>query len=50
MEPKIKEIRKESGIQGIMEAFRNLKHSDFEIKSILIKQYNLTEDEIKNFL
>ncbi len=41
MEPKIKEIRKESRFQGIIEALRDLKHSDSEIKSILIKQYKL---------
>ena len=50
MEPKMEEIRKEGRIQGIVEVLRNLKHSDSEIKSILIKQYNLTEDEINNFL
>ena len=50
MEPKMEEIRKEGRIQGIVEVLRNLKHSDAEIKSILIKQYNLTEDEINNFL
>lgn len=45
-----KEGLKEGRIQGIIEALRDLKHSDFEIKSILIKQYRLTEDEINNFL
>ncbi|MCI8731431.1 MAG: hypothetical protein HFH57_09915 [Lachnospiraceae bacterium] len=50
MEPKMEERRKEGRIQGIVEVLRNLKHSDSEIKSILIKQYNLTEDEINNFL
>ena len=50
MEPKMEEIRKEGRIQGIVEVLRNLKHSDSEIKSILIKQYNFTEDEINNFL
>ena len=66
MEPKMEEIRKESQlqglregrreglkegrIQGIIEALRDLKHSDSEIKSILIKQYSLTEEELNNFL
>lgn len=35
---------------GDNESFRDLKHSDSEIKSVLIKQYSLTEDEINNFL
>ncbi len=54
MEPKMEEMRKEGlregRIQGIIEALRDLEHSDSEIKSILIKQYSLTEDEINNYL
>ncbi len=46
----LKEGLKEGRIQGIIEALRDLKHSDSEIKSILIKQYSLTEEELNNFL
>ena len=42
MEPKMEEMRKEGlregRIQGIIEALRDLEHSDSEIKSILIKE------------
>lgn len=61
MEPKINEIRKEEkqegiqegmqkGIRGAIEMLRNLQYQDVEIRSEIMKQYGLTEDEATDFL
>lgn len=54
MEPKIDEIRKEERkegrIQGTIETLRHLKHEDHEIKSIIMEQYQLTEEEAAGYL
>jgi flagellar biosynthesis/type III secretory pathway protein FliH len=65
MEPKITEIRKRDkeeylqegiqkgmreGIRGAVEMLRNLQYQDTEIKSEIIKQYGLTEDEADRYL
>ena len=61
MEPKITEIRKkdreeylqvgkQEGIRGAVEMLRNLKYQDSKIKSEIIKQYGLTEDEADRYL
>ena len=66
MEPKIDEIRKEERkegrkeghiqgrkegrIQGTIETLRNLKHEDHEIKSVIMEQYQLTEEEAAGYL
>lgn len=54
MEPRIVEIRKEERkegrIQGTIETLRNLKHKDPEIKSVIMKQYQLTEEEASGYL
>lgn len=61
MEPKINEIRKEEkqegiqegmqkGIRGAIEMLRNLQYQDIEIRSEIMKQYGLTEDEATDFL
>lgn len=61
MEPKINEIRKgdiekgiqegrKEGIQGAIELLRNLQYEDSEIRSAIMKQYGLTEDEATDFL
>lgn len=50
MEPKMEEVRREGRIQGIIEALRDLKHTDSQIRAILMNQYRLTENEINNFL
>ncbi len=65
MEPKITEIRKEEkqegiqegmqkgiqkGIRGAIEMLRNLQYQDAEIRSEIIKQYGLTEDEADRYL
>ncbi len=49
MEPKIDEIRKE-GIQGTVDVLRKLKHKDTEIKSAIMEQYQLTEEEASGYL
>ena len=53
MEPKIDEIRKEErkeGIQSTINILRRLKHNDPEIKSEIMKQYQLTEEEASVYL
>lgn len=61
MEPRINEIRKgdmekgiqkgrREGIQGAIEMLRNLQYQDTEIKSEIMRQYGLTEDEATDFL
>lgn len=50
MEPKIDEIRKEGRIQGTIETLRRLKHKDTEIKSEIMEQYQLTEEEAAGYL
>lgn len=58
MEPKIDEIRKEERkegrkegrIQGTIETLRNLKHEDHEIRSVIMEQYQLTEEEATRYL
>lgn len=50
MEPKIDEIRKEERIQGTIETLRRLKYKDTEIKSEIIEQYQLTEEEASGYL
>lgn len=53
MEPKINEIRRkerEEGIQGTVDILRELKYKDDEIKPMIKKQYNLTEDEALGYL
>ena len=64
MEPRINEIRKndreaallegrqagqKEGIQGAIEMLRNLQFNDDEIKSEIMRQYGLTEDEAASF-
>ena len=50
MEPKIDEIRKEERIQGTIETLRRLKYKDTEIKSEIIEQYQLIEEEASGYL
>lgn len=44
-----REGRKE-GIQGAIEMLRNLQFNDDEIKSEIIRQYDLSDDEAAGFL
>lgn len=53
MEPRIDEIRKKErkeGIQGTVDVLRKLKHKDTEIKSAIMEQYQLTEEEASMYL
>lgn len=61
MEPKINEIRKgdvekgiqkgrKEGIQGTIDVLRKLNYSNEEIKSMIIEQYTLSEDEVAIYL
>ena len=57
MEPRIDEIRKKErkeerkeGIQSTINILRRLKHKDPEIKSEIMKQYQLTEEEASVYL
>lgn len=57
MEPKIEEIRinsrmegREEGIKGTINALRNFQHGDPEIKTAIMKQYGLTEEEANDYL
>lgn len=61
MEPKINEIRKgdreegrkegrKEGIQGAIEMLRNLQYKDTEIKSVVMAQYKITEEEATEYL
>ena len=65
MEPRINEIRKndreaallegrqagqKEGIQGAIEMLRNLHFNDDEIRSEIIRQYDLSDDEAAGFL
>lgn len=57
MEPRINEIRKKDreeylreGIRGAIEILRNLQYQDAEIRSEIMRQYGLTEEEATNFL
>ena len=65
MEPRINEIRKndreaallegrqagqKEGIQGAIEMLRNLQFNDDEIRSEIIRQYDLSDDEAAGFL
>lgn len=61
MEPRINEIRRydiekgiqkgrKEGIQGTIDVLKKLKYKNDEIKSIIIEQYELTEDEATEFL
>ena len=53
MEPRIDEIRKKErkeGIQSTKNILRRLKHKDPEIKSEIMKQYQLTEEEASVYL
>lgn len=61
MEPRINEIRKKDreeylqegireGIRGAIEMLRNLQYQDAEIRSEIMRQYGLTEEEATNFL
>lgn len=54
MEPRIEEIRsaerKEGRIQGTIETLRRLKHRDIEIRSVIMEQYQLTEEEASGYL
>lgn len=46
MEPKLEEVR----IQGAVETLRSLQYKNPEIKSAIMKQYGLTEEEANNYL
>ena len=61
MEPKINEIRKSDvekgiqkgrreGIQGTIDVLRKLNYDNEEIKSMIIEQYTLSEDEATIYL
>lgn len=53
MEPRIDEIRKKErkeGIQGTVDVLRKLKHKDTEIRSAIMEQYQLTEEEASMYL
>lgn len=57
MESKINEIRKaekkeglKEGIQGTINVLRKLKLEDAEIQTMIMEQYNLTENEVKEYL
>lgn len=53
MEPKIDEIRKEErkeGIQSTVNILRKLKLKDVQIKSEIMEQYKLTEEEASGYL
>lgn len=53
MESKINEIRKaekKEGIQGTIKVLRKLNLKDAEIQTMIMEQYNLTENEVKEYL
>lgn len=53
MKPRINEIRKKErgeGSQGTVDILRGSKYKDNEIKPMIKKQYNLTEDEALGYL
>ena len=38
------------GIKGLVDVLRDVGHDDNEIKSAIMKQYHLTEDETSEYL
>lgn len=57
MESKINEIRKaekkeglKEGIKGTIKVLRKLNLKDAEIQTMIMEQYNLTENEVKEYL
>lgn len=50
MEPEIKKIERKSGIISVIEVLREYGHSEEEIKSTVIKRFQLSEEEIKEYL
>lgn len=50
MEPQINEIRKKSRIQGSIATLRNIRYTDEDIKSEIMKQYGLTKAEADRYI
>ena len=53
MEPQLllrEEKGLKKGIQGTVDVLRDLKHDDIEIRTIIKKKYNLSDEETAEYL